>query len=160
LKKRNVLGTAAGLLATTAVVAGCGTQTGGNSPDTSPLKIGVVRALSGPLAEYGKEWQRGFKIGLEYATNGTDKVDGRKVNVIWKDDATDPKQAVTEAKGLFQNDNVDVLTGGVNSASAIAMEPIAKRYKKVYVAGPAVADSITGKNYNKYVFKISGIAMG
>lgn len=157
MKKRHLVNVALGAIATTTLAAGCGTgkNGAGSGAATTPLKIGVVTALSGPLAEYGKEWQRGFKIGLEYATNGTDKVAGRKIDVIWKDDATDPKQAVTEAKALLQNNKVNVLTGGVNSASAIAMEPIALHYKTVYVAGPAVADSITGKNYNKYVFKIS-----
>ncbi len=117
--------------------------------------MGVVTSLSGALAEYGKEWQRGFEIGLQYATQGTDAVDGHKIQVIWKDDGTDPNRAVTAAKTLFQNDHINILAGGVNSASAIAIEPLAKRYQTVYVVGPAVADSITGEYYNKYIFKVS-----
>lgn len=140
--------------------ANTATNTSGNSNQGSssggaPIQIGIVTSLSGALAEYGKEWQRGFKIGLEYATGGTDIVDGHKINVIWKDDATDPNQAVTDVKTLLQTNKVNILAGGVNSASAIAMEPFAQKYKTVYVVGPAVADTITGKNYNPYIFKVS-----
>lgn len=146
------------VLAATSLVAGCGTTspgTGSSGSAPAPIQVGVVTTLTGVLAEYGKEWQRGFKIGLEYATNGTDTVDGHKINVIWQDDAGAPNQAVTDAKTLLENDKVDVLAGGVNSASAIAMEPLAKSHKTVYVVGPAVADSITGQYYNKYIFKVS-----
>lgn len=138
-------------------LAGCGSGSGGSvSPSSAaPIKIGVVTSLSGALAEYGVEWQRGFNIGLEYATGGTDEVAGHKLVVTYKDDGTDPNQAVTDAKELLQTDQVNILAGGVNSASAIAMEPLAERYHTVYVVGPAVADSITGQYYNKYIFKVS-----
>ncbi len=154
----------AACLTAVALLAGCGSNVSANSPTTTsgtggsssnPITIGVVTTLTGALAAYGQEWQRGFKIGLEYATNGTDEVDGHKINVIWKDDNDQPNQAVTDAKTLFSNDKIDILAGGVNSASAIAMEPLAKRYKSVYVVGPAVADSITGADYNPYIFKVS-----
>lgn len=134
---------------------GGGSGSTGNTGSGTDIKVGVITALSGALAEYGKEWQRGFKIGLEYATNGTGMVDGHKLDVIWKDTATDPNVAVTDAKTLLQDDKVNILTGGVNSASAIAVEPLAQKYKTVYVVGPAVADSITGQNYNPYIFKVS-----
>ncbi|WDL98252.1 substrate-binding domain-containing protein [Alicyclobacillus sp. ALC3] len=167
--KKSVWVAGAAVLASVALVAGCGTtggngnaggsgnNSGGNGTGSanSPITIGVVTSLTGALAAYGQEWQRGFKIGLQYATNGTDTVDGHKINVIWKDDNTQPNQAVTDARSLLGSDKVNILAGGVNSASAIAMEPIAKQYKTVYVVGPAVADSITGADYNKYIFKVS-----
>ncbi|MBX6353896.1 MAG: substrate-binding domain-containing protein [Thermoflavifilum sp.] len=145
------------------LLAGCGTSSGGSGNTSGgqtgatgkPIKIGVVTTLTGALADYGQEWQRGFKIGLEYATNGTNTVDGHPIQVIWKDDANDPNQAVTDAKTLLQDDKVDILAGGANSACAIAMEPLAKQYKTVYVVGPAVSDSITGQYYNPYIFKVS-----
>ncbi|PWI57556.1 hypothetical protein BM613_08015 [Sulfoacidibacillus thermotolerans] len=82
-------------------------------------------------------------------------MDGNPIQVIWKDDNSTPSQAVTDAKTLLQDDQVNILAGGVNSASAIAMEPLALKYHTVYMVGPAVADSITGQYYNKYIFKIS-----
>lgn len=153
----------AGIVMTATVVAslmaGCGTNSTpsatGSGPSNSAIKIGVVTALSGALADYGQEWKRGFTIGLQYATGGTDKIDGHPIQVIWSDGDSTPTQSVIDAKNLLQSDGVNVLAGGVNSASAIAMEPLAQKYQTVYMVGPAVADSITGKHYNKYIFKIS-----
>ena len=157
--KRWKVSAAGALMLASTVAVGCGNtgNTGNTSTgkDTSPIKIGVVTSLSGPIAEYGVEWQRGFKIGLEYATGGTNKVDGRPVQVTFQDDGGDPNMAVKDAKDLLQNQKVDILAGCASSASAIAVEPLAQRFKTVFVVGPAVADSITGKFYNPYVFKVS-----
>jgi len=159
-RQKSYLKAAVAILATGSLIAGCGSAANGaggntNKGSTAPITIGAVTTLTGALAPYGQEWQRGFKIGLEYATKGTGMVDGHKLNVIWKDDGNDPNMAVTDAKSLFENDKISILTGGVNSASAIAMEPLALRYKTVDVVGPAVADTITGADYNKYIFKVS-----
>jgi branched-chain amino acid transport system substrate-binding protein len=156
-------GTVAVVLTAGMMVAGCGNggtnnTSNGTSPASNggkPIKVGVVTSLTGPIAEYGVEWRRGFNIGLAYATNGTNAVNGRKVEVTFKDDGGDANTAVKDAKDFFQTDKVDILAGAASSASAIAMEPIAERFKSVFMVGPAVADSITGKNYNPYVFKVS-----
>ncbi len=121
----------------------------------NPITIGIINTTTGPLGPYGQEYIRGFQIGLMYATGGTNKVDGRPIKYIVKDDGGDPNQAVQDARQFLQNDHVDILAGTVNSASGIAVEPLAAQYHTVFVVGPAVADSITGQYYNKYVFKVS-----
>ncbi len=63
--------------------------------------------------------------------------------------------AVTDARDFLSSEKVNILAGCASSASAIAVEPLAARYKTVFVVGPAVADSITGTDYNPYVFKVS-----
>lgn len=126
-----------------------------HSVSQSPITIGIINTTSGPLGPYGQEYIRGFQIGLMYATHGTGKVDGRQIKYIVKDDGGDPNQAVQDARQFLQNDHVNILAGTVNSASAIAVEPLAAQYHTVFIAGPAVADSITGKYYNPYVFKVS-----
>jgi branched-chain amino acid transport system substrate-binding protein len=151
---------AAAVLVATVAVTGCGGSSGGNSDNknpasASPIKVGVVTSLTGVIADYGVEWRRGFNIGLEYATGGTNKVDGHPIQVEFKDDGADPNAAVKAAKDFLSSEKVDVLAGCASSASAIAVEPLAERYKKVFVVGPAVADSITSQNYNPYVFKVS-----
>lgn len=121
----------------------------------TPITIGIITTMTGALGPYGQEWKRGFQIGLQYATHGTDKVDGRQLEWSFKDDGGDPNVAVQEARSYLENQHVDILAGGVNSASAIAVEPLAAKYKTIFMVGPAVADSITGQYYNPYVFKVS-----
>ena len=118
-----------------------------------PIKIAHVVGVTGPYEAYAKQSINGFKMGLEYATKGSMEVLGRPIEVILKDTHLKPdmgKQLLTEA---FKDDNVDLAVGGVSSAVALAMLPVAEEFKKVLVVEPAVADSITGKAWNRYIFR-------
>ncbi len=125
------------------------------APAAEPIKIAQVVGLSGPYEAYTKQSIAGFKLGLEYATNNTLKVLGRHIEVIIKDTHMKPdmgKQALTAA---YMDDKVDLAVGGVSSAVAMAMLPVAKEFKKILIVEPAVADSITGKAWNRYIFRTS-----
>ena len=124
-----------------------------NGGNKTPIKIGIVAALSGSLEAYGKQTVQGFKLGIQYATNGTNKVNGHPIKVITEDGEAKPDVAVKAATKLLGQDKVDFLVGPTSSASGLAMEPLAKQYKKILVVEPAVADSITGKGLNPYVFR-------
>jgi branched-chain amino acid transport system substrate-binding protein len=118
-----------------------------------PIRIAHVVGVTGPLEAYTKQSITGFKMGLEYATKGTNKVLDRPVEIVLKDTALKPdkgKQLMTEA---FKDDKVDLAVGGVSSAVALAMLPVAEEFKKVFLVEPAVADSITGKDWNRYIFR-------
>ena len=118
-----------------------------------PIKIAQVVGVTGALEVYAKQSITGFKMGLEYATKGTNKVLGRPIEVILKDTQGKPdmgKQLLTEA---FKDDKVDLAVGGVSSAVAKAMLPVAEEFKKILIVEPAVADSITGKDWNRYIFR-------
>ncbi|MCY0902633.1 MAG: substrate-binding domain-containing protein [Firmicutes bacterium] len=153
-KWKTVLATAAAAGVLLAGAVGNGSQTLAKTTE-SPIKLGVITTLTGPLGPYGVEWMRGFRIGLQYATRGTDQVDGHALQVIVDDDGGNPDTAVQEAKQLLQDTHVNILAGLVNSASAIAVEPFAERYRTLLMIGPAVADEITGADYNPFVFKVS-----
>lgn len=119
------------------------------------VKIGLITSLSGPLAVYGKQTQAGFEMGLEYATKGTMKVLGKEIEVITRDTQMKPdigKQALT---GLYLDEKVDIAVGPVSSSVAIAMLPVAEKLKKLLLVEGAVGSSITGKYWNRYVFRTS-----
>ena len=120
-----------------------------------PIKIANIEALSGPFEQYGNQSRVGFQLGMEYATNGTMKLLGRPVEIIVKDSQIKPavaKQLLTEA---YKDDKVDIAVGPTSSACAMAMLPVPLEFKKVLVVEPAVSDTITGKDSNRYVFKTS-----
>lgn len=52
------------------------------------IKIGVLASLTGALESYGKQTQRGFDLGIEYATGGTMEVNGKKIEVVYEDTET------------------------------------------------------------------------
>ncbi len=118
-----------------------------------PIKIVRIVGITGPLEAYAKQSLDGFKLGLEYATKGTNKIIGRPVELIVKDTQLKPevgKQLLTEA---FKDEKADLAVGGVSSAVALAMVPVAEEFKKILLVEPAVADSITGKDWNRYIFR-------
>lgn len=118
-----------------------------------PIVIAHIYGKSGPLAVYGDQIQRGLELGLDYATQGTDTVLGRKIAI----EAFDDQGNAGRARALFQQELADphvlLATGPVNSGNVLAVLPLAAQYRKI-VMPEGVADSITGKDYNPYVFRI------
>jgi branched-chain amino acid transport system substrate-binding protein len=120
-----------------------------------PIKIANIEALSGPFEQFGNQSKVGFQLGMEFYTKGSMQLIGRPVEIIVKDSQIKPavgKQLLTEA---YKDDQVDLAVGPTSSAVAMAMLPVAMEFKKVLVVEPAVSDTITGKDSNRYVFKTS-----
>jgi len=118
-----------------------------------PIKIGVVQGFSGALEAYAKQMLTGFKMGLEYGTKGKNEVIGRKIQLIVEDDQIKPDVAKRLITKLYADDKVDMVVGTTSSAAALAMLPVAQEFRKILLVEPAVADSITGSAWNRYIFR-------
>ncbi|MEH7391911.1 substrate-binding domain-containing protein [Bacillus sp. JJ1474] len=121
--------------------------------NSEPIKIGVLASQTGGLESYGKQTLQGFELGLDYATNGTREVAGRKIEVFIEDTETKPEVAVQKATKLLEENGVDFLVGSSSSGDTLAVLPLAEEYEKIMVVEPAVADTITGSEFNKYIFR-------
>jgi branched-chain amino acid transport system substrate-binding protein len=117
------------------------------------IRIAHVYSKTGPLEAYGKQTQTGLMMGLEYATQGTMAVAGRKLVVIEKDDQGKPDVGKSLLGAAYGDDKVDIAVGPSSSGVALALLPVAEEYKKILLVEPAVADSITGDKWNKYIFR-------
>jgi branched-chain amino acid transport system substrate-binding protein len=118
-----------------------------------PIKIGIIQGISGPYEIYGKAEVTGFKMGLEYFTNGTNKILGRDVEILVEDTQLKADRAKMLLTKLYSDDKVDLAIGPTSSGVALAVLPVAQEFKKILIVEPAVADSITGKNWNRYIFR-------
>ena len=118
-----------------------------------PVKVALISDSTGPLEAYAKQTVAGFKLGLEYLTKGTMTVAGRKIDLIEKDSQTKPDVGRTILSEAFGDLDADIAVGGTSSAVALAMLPVAEEFKKVLIVEPAVADSITGDKWNRYIFR-------
>ncbi len=153
VSKKLLLGSA--VAATALVLAACAPQTsseaGGEGEGApSEVTVGVITSETGALASYGEQYLDGFKAGLDYATDGTNEVDGIAINVEYTDDGGDPDKAVTAAKELIGN-GVNILAGTVSSGVALALAEQAAQNQVLYISGPAAADAVTG--INEYTFR-------
>ncbi|MGO8800243.1 MAG: substrate-binding domain-containing protein [Roseiarcus sp.] len=117
------------------------------------LNIALICGKTGPLEAYAKQTETGLRLGLEYATKGSMEVDGRKINLIVKDDQSKPDLAKTALAEAYEDDHADIAIGTSSSAAAIAMLPVAEEHQKILIVEPAVADQITGDKWNRYIFR-------
>jgi branched-chain amino acid transport system substrate-binding protein len=118
-----------------------------------PIKIGIIQGISGAYEIYGKAEVTGFKMGLEYFTKGSNKILGRDVEIIVEDTQLKAARAKMLLTKLYSDDKVDLAVGPTSSGVALAVLPVAEEFKKILVVEPAVADSITGANWNRYIFR-------
>lgn len=117
------------------------------------IRIAHVYSKTGPLEAYGKQTQTGLMMGLNYATGGTMTVAGKKIVVIEKDDQGKPDLGKSLLAAAYADDKADLAIGPTSSGVALAMLPVAEEYQKILLVEPAVADSITGDKWNKYIFR-------
>jgi len=127
-------------------------------PEGPPLKIGLLRPVSAGLVIYGEMEERGFQLGLDYATKGTGMVAGRKIEVIIKDTEGKPDVGVSRARELIEKDGCEILVGACSSSVTLAMMEVAKENKTILMVPVAAADQITGEAFNEYTFRTSSAA--
>jgi branched-chain amino acid transport system substrate-binding protein len=131
--KRLVLKTALGLVA-----AACAAAAG--AADTGPIKIGLILPMTGQQASTGRQIDAAVKLWV--AQNGN-KVAGRTVEVVLKDDAGVPDTTKRIAQELIVNDHVAVIAGFGITPCALATAPLGTQSKTPMVVMAAATSSIT-----------------
>ena len=132
---------------------GISAMSNGAAAQGKDIRVAFIYDKSGPLEAYMKQTQTGFQMGLEYATGGTMAVAGRKLIILERDSHGKPDVAKSQLAAAYSDDKADIAIGATGSGSSLAMLPVAAEYKKILLIEPAVADSITGDKWNKYIFR-------
>jgi branched-chain amino acid transport system substrate-binding protein len=113
----------------------------GWSQAKEPVKVGVVLSLSGPAAVFGLP-ERDAITAIHKETGGT--VDGRRMDLVWCDDKTNPTEAARCVTQLANDDKVVAIIGPGTGGGILAAGPVADRLK-VPLLGPAGTVAITDK---------------
>ena len=121
-----------------------------------PIKIAVIQDATGSavLEDYAKQFYRGFDLGIDFATKGTRQVLGSSIEILRKDTNVKPDRARALLAESYQ-EGATLAVGSTSSGVTKAMLPVAADNEKILLVAPAVADSITGADWNKYIFKSS-----
>lgn len=93
---------------------------------TEPIYIGVSGPLTGDRAQYGAQWKKGFDLALE-EINGAGGVNGRKLEYIFEDSQSDPKQSVIVAQKFVADPRIIVELGDFSSTASMAASQIYQR---------------------------------
>ncbi len=117
-----------------------------------PLKIGVLMETSGVFAVLGQRQLKGMQFAVEEAGG---EVAGRKIELLHEDHEGKPDVGLTKARKLVLSDRVDVMSGIINSAVALAVTPYLSTQKMPLVISNAAANTLTGEKCDRYVFRVS-----
>lgn len=151
MRRRLLQALVAGGAMTLLVVTAAGTSAASTRhASASAYNVGIVYSRTGLLAAYGAEYVEGLKYGIQYATNGTGTVNGKKINLSFADDATDPATGVSQMKN-FIGQGYNLIAGAESSGVALQEAPIAAQNHVLFISGPAASDAVTG--INRYTFR-------
>ena len=121
------------------------------------LKVGLVAALSGQSAKSGEAITRGLTIAID-EINANGGILGRQVELLRRDDESNPNKGMLAARELIQNEDVAVLFGGLDTPVSLAIVPLANSmhfpFMGVWAAGTPITRNGADENY---VFRVSAV---
>ena len=150
INRRTLIVGASGLVLAHTAGAKLGMPYIGNAAAADPIKIGMIYAKTGAVADQAEYMAQGSMLALELRKN---TLLGRQVEVVWLDEAT-PQTAQQNAERLIGEYKVVGIVGGSLSPSALAISAVVKKAKIPFVAPNAGAIDLTGRLCNKYTFRL------
>ena len=125
---------------TLALLAGCG----------KPARLGAVVSRSGAASSYGDQVARGFDLAVEQI-NAAGGVDGRKIELLYRDDSTNPEIGLAAVRELVEQQHVATVLGAVSSRVTLRVAPYCEEHRVVLMSPSASAPRIT--EAGDYVFR-------
>jgi len=119
---------------------------------TGPIRIGEINSYKAQPA-FLEPYKKGMDLAVE-EVNAAGGVNGRKIEVISRDDGASPGDAVRAAEELVSREKVDVIAGGFLSNIGLALADFAKQKKIFFLASEPLTDKIVWQNGNKYTFRL------
>src|SRR6202161_1718992 len=116
------------------------------------IKIGEINSYSA-IPSFTEPYRKGWQLALD-EINAAGGVDGKKLEVISKDDGGKPADAVTAASERVANDGVAMLAGTFFSNIGLAISDFAKQKKILFLAAEPLTDAITLSKGNRYTFRL------
>ncbi|MGB5589968.1 MAG: amino acid ABC transporter substrate-binding protein [Gammaproteobacteria bacterium] len=121
-----------------------------------PIRVGATVSLSGDLALLGRGELEGMQMWAD-DVNRRGALLGRKVEIVFYDDASDPEQSALLYEKLISEDGVDLLLGPYGSDLTYTASAVAERHNFPLVATGAAASKIWSRGFNN-VFQIDAPA--
>ncbi|WDY60456.1 ABC transporter substrate-binding protein [Pseudomonas sp. PSKL.D1] len=122
-----------------------------------PIKVGLVAALSGQSAKSGEALTRGLTLAID-EINAKGGLLGRPVELVRRDDESNPAKGMLAARELIQREKVSVLFGGLDTPVSLAIVPLANQMKTPFMGIWAAGTKITENGAkDNYVFRVSAV---
>jgi branched-chain amino acid transport system substrate-binding protein len=143
---------AVSLCALSLVAAGCGDDT---ATSTDPIRVGQIVSLTGNYSPLGSENKKSVELAVEKINRDGGVLGGRKLEVVVKDDKSQPDQSVLAFNDL-RGDDVAAVIGSPFSNSALATIPSVDRAKIPYLSLTPADEQVHPQH--EYVFVVPALA--
>ena len=119
-----------------------------SSNDGDTIKIGFITDMSGVYADVdGPAGADAIKMAIaEFGGS----INGRKIEFVTADHQNKADIAASKAREWFDQQGVDMLIGGTNSATNLAMAKVAAEKKKPFIAIGAGTSRLTNEECTPY----------
>jgi branched-chain amino acid transport system substrate-binding protein len=124
----------------------------GRAQAARPIRIGEINSYS-TIPQFLVPYRKGWEMAVE-EINAAGGLLGRRVEVIARDDAGKPDDAVRHATELVANEKVDLLAGTFLSNVGLAVSDYALRNKVLFVASEPLTDALVWEKGNRYTFRL------
>jgi branched-chain amino acid transport system substrate-binding protein len=121
------------------------------------VKLGLVAAMSGQSAKSGEAIVRGLSLAID-EINAKGGLLGKKVELLVRDDESNPAKGVIAARELVQREKVAAFFGGLDTPVSVAIVPFANQSKVPFIGVWAAGTAITRNGApENYVFRVSAV---
>ncbi|MCR6480914.1 ABC transporter substrate-binding protein [Variovorax sp. ZS18.2.2] len=116
------------------------------------IKIGEINSYKAQPA-FLEPYKKGMELAVD-EINAKGGINGKKIELISRDDNANPGDAVRVAEELISREKIDVLAGAFLSNTGLALTDFAKQKKFFYLAAEPLTDKIVWSNGNKYTYRL------
>jgi branched-chain amino acid transport system substrate-binding protein len=117
-----------------------------------PIRIGELNSYK-VFPAFLEPYKKGYELALE-EINAAGGVNGRKLQIVSRDDGGTPGDAVRVAEELLTREKADVLMGTFASNVGLAVANLANQRKVLFLAAEPLTDKIVWENGNRYTFRL------
>ncbi len=117
------------------------------------VKIGLNYPKTGPYAAQGLDQWRAVVQAVQ-EINAAGGILNRKVEVVFRDTASNPKMAVANAAELIEKEDVKMILGGASSGVAVAVGELCQEKTTLFMATITASNATTGEKGHRHTFRV------
>lgn len=130
----------------------CMSMVAGVASAQETIKIGELNSYK-TVPAFLEPYKRAWELAVE-EVNAAGGINGKKLEVVSRDDNGTPGDAVRTAEELVSREKVALLTGTFLSHVGLAVADFAKQRQIFFLASEPLTDKIVWENGNKYTFRL------
>jgi branched-chain amino acid transport system substrate-binding protein len=117
----------------------------------APIRIGLPVPLTGPYGAEANDQVKNAELAVK-EFNESGGLNGRKAELLVRDDKLNPGEAATRALELIEKDKADFIVGGLSAATQLAINNVTKQRKVLYIS-ISQSDAINeAPDFSRYTF--------